>query len=186
MIFQDSALAHQYLDGKMGIEIGPAAHNPFNIKDCIFVGRTPAQQYIDDQLKLCGKVQELDVICEADDIPFSDGSFDYVLSSHVIEHCYNVHKTITEWLRLLKPDGLIFMIIPHVDRTFDKGRDITNADHLRFRAETPDEDPHTDEHHNVWRTEDFLAICREFDWNVIDHQDVDDKVGNGFTIVIQK
>ena len=33
MKFRDSELAHKLLDGLKGIEIGAAAHNPFNIKE---------------------------------------------------------------------------------------------------------------------------------------------------------
>lgn len=45
-----------------------------------------------------------------------------------------------------------------------------------------------DDHHHwtVWNTESFLDLCKAMKWNVIEYQDVDDKVGNGFTIVIQK
>ncbi len=45
-----------------------------------------------------------------------------------------------------------------------------------------------DDHHHwsVWRTEDFVALAKHLKFNVIEVQDVDDKVGNGFTIVIRK
>ena len=32
IIFQEHALAHSLLDGLSGLEIGPAAHNPFGLK----------------------------------------------------------------------------------------------------------------------------------------------------------
>uniref|UniRef100_A0A915EP75 Uncharacterized protein n=1 Tax=Ditylenchus dipsaci TaxID=166011 RepID=A0A915EP75_9BILA len=41
-------------------------------------------------------------------------------------------------------------------------------------------------HHSFWITEDFLEICRHFKWYIFAMQDVDDKVGNGFTIVLRK
>ena len=31
MKFKDSQLAHKYLDGLKGLEIGGSAHNPFNL-----------------------------------------------------------------------------------------------------------------------------------------------------------
>lgn len=41
--------------------------------------------------------------------PFPDGSFDEVYSSHCIEHVewFEVEGTIKEWVRILKPGGLI-------------------------------------------------------------------------------
>jgi SAM-dependent methyltransferase len=38
---------------------------------------------------------------------FPDGSFDVILSSHVIEHLYHPKKMISECARLLRPDGCI-------------------------------------------------------------------------------
>lgn len=45
-----------------------------------------------------------------------------------------------------------------------------------------------DDHHHwtTWRTESFLQMCKHFNWKVIEYCDVDDKVGNGFTVVLQK
>lgn len=45
-----------------------------------------------------------------------------------------------------------------------------------------------DDHHHwsVWRTADFLALVRQLGFAVVEYQDVDDKVGNGFTVVIRK
>lgn len=45
-----------------------------------------------------------------------------------------------------------------------------------------------DDHHHwsVWRTDNFLGLCRHLEMPVIEYQDKDDKVGNGFTIIIQK
>jgi len=44
----------------------------------------------------------------------------------------------------------------------------------------------SDDHHHwcVWRTADFLALCAHIGLTVIEHQDPDDKVGNGFTVVM--
>ena len=45
-----------------------------------------------------------------------------------------------------------------------------------------------DDHHHwcIWRTEGFLELCEYLQLPVIEYQDRDDKVGNGFTVVIQK
>lgn len=45
-----------------------------------------------------------------------------------------------------------------------------------------------DDHHHwsVWRTEDFVELLKLLKLNVVEIQDVDDKVGNGFAVVIRK
>jgi len=42
------------------------------------------------------------------------------------------------------------------------------------------------DHHSFWVTEDFLELCHYLGLAVVEYQDVDDKAGNGFTVVIQK
>ena len=41
-----------------------------------------------------------------------------------------------------------------------------------------------DKHWSVWTCESFLEMCDAIGLRVADHQDPDDKVGNGFTVVI--
>jgi SAM-dependent methyltransferase len=44
---------------------------------------------------------------------FSDGSLDYVFSSHCLEHIENWRGALREWLKKLKPGGKIFLYLPH-------------------------------------------------------------------------
>jgi hypothetical protein len=41
-------------------------------------------------------------------------------------------------------------------------------------------------HWTIWELPQALELCQHFGWNVIDSQTNDDKVGNGFTFIIQK
>jgi SAM-dependent methyltransferase len=45
-----------------------------------------------------------------------------------------------------------------------------------------------DDHHHwsVWRTGDFVELVTHLGFKVVEVQDIDDKVGNGFTVVIRK
>jgi SAM-dependent methyltransferase len=45
-----------------------------------------------------------------------------------------------------------------------------------------------DDHHHwsIWRTDDFLELVQLLGFTVVEVQDPDDKVGNGFTVVIRK
>lgn len=66
--------------------------------------------------------------CSLDAIP--DGSLDFVIASHLIEHVHNPLKAMLAWHRVLKPRGLVLCIVPDARFTFDKGRPLTTLDHL--------------------------------------------------------
>lgn len=188
MKFKDSSLAHKYLDGLDGVEIGGSAHNPFHIAGCRNIDYTASMETVFklEEVKVCGEAMQVDIVADGAHLPLEDGSQDYVLSSHVLEHFRDPIGCLKEWMRVLKPGGYIFAIIPHCDRTFDKGRPITSAVELFERHMGKIADPKTDAHHNVWRMEDFLDLADLMELVVVDSQDPDDKVGNGFTVVMRK
>jgi SAM-dependent methyltransferase len=45
-------------------------------------------------------------------LPFADGSVDVVLSGQMLEHCEFFWLTFAEMMRVLKPDGYLFLIAP--------------------------------------------------------------------------
>lgn len=186
--FQESALAHYLLDGLRGLEIGASAHNPFGLKT-LNVDWTDdmTTQFKLDEIALCGKCAPVHIVASGDDLPFKDNTVDFVISSHVIEHFYDPIKTIKEWLRVVRPGGFVYMIVPHKERTFDKDRPRTPLQEIIDRHERPNP-PAVDDHHHysVWITQDLVEVCQYYQWPILAVQDVDDKVGNGFTIVIQK
>lgn len=57
-------------------------------------------------------------------------SYDFVLSSHTLEHVANPLKALFEWTRVLKGDGVLALIVPHRDGTFDHRRPVTLLSHL--------------------------------------------------------
>ena len=57
-------------------------------------------------------------------------SYDFVLSSHSLEHIANPLKALTEWLRVLKSGGVLLLILPDSEYTFDCRRPITKFEHL--------------------------------------------------------
>lgn len=186
--FQQSALAHQLLDGKRGIEIGASIHNQFGLN-------TLNVDYTDDyttafkleEKRMYGYCLKVDIVSPGDDLPFKDNTWDFVINSHVIEHFYDPVASIKEWLRVVKPGGLVYMIVPHKERTFDKDRPRTTLAEIIQNHDFPN--PPVPDHHghySVWITQDFIDICDHYGWPIVAVQDVDDKVGNGFTVVIKK
>ena len=64
------------------------------------------------------------------------GKYDFVLSSHMLEHTANPLRALAEWRRLLKPRGALVLVVPARDATFDHRRPITTLSHLVQDFET--------------------------------------------------
>ncbi|MGH6924999.1 MAG: class I SAM-dependent methyltransferase [Propylenella sp.] len=45
-------------------------------------------------------------------IPRPDGAYDFVACSHVLEHVADDRKALNELLRIIAPDGLLFLVVP--------------------------------------------------------------------------
>ncbi len=120
----------------------------------------------------------VDYIADAHSLPqIPSGSMDYVCASHVLEHLTNPIRAILEWLRILKPGGILWLKIPDKEKTFDRPRKRTTLAHLieDFKNNPKADDPaHIDDHnmntdpprdqrhpyvHNhVWIPDDILEL----------------------------
>lgn len=194
LLFPESALAHNYCIGK-GLEIGGSAHNPFGL-NTLNVDRSDSMDTISkkNEIRFCGKALKVDIVANGDEIPLPDKSQDFIVSSHVIEHFTNPIKALIEWDRLVKPGGVIFIIVPHKERTFEKEKRCVSLEHLMEDYQNNNTQPHGKkyEHEHCWITETFVELIgymiekMHMKWEIAQVQDVDDKVGNGFTVVIRK
>lgn len=57
-------------------------------------------------------------------------TYDFVLSSHMLEHSANPLRALGEWRRVLKTDGGLILVLPHKDGTFDHKRPVTTMEHI--------------------------------------------------------
>jgi SAM-dependent methyltransferase len=194
-----------------GIELGAAAHNPFELEGS--VNAAPEQfdpVYVQSQIELCGKYALVDVICNGHNIPFPTSSVNYCISSHVIEHFPNPIAGFLEWNRILKDDGIVFMIFPKRDAlASDRERDVSTLEEIVSVYEKYGDtviggssyDPHVNQ-----KTEDLLAyqhyfvytrdlmvsliiLCNQrfhLHWDIVYTEETDTKVGNGHTVVARK
>ena len=190
VIYRQSPAAHNWCRGS-GIEIGAAAHNPFGLKT-LNVDITDEGEGQLEQMRMCGQVARVDIVAPGDDLPLPDGSQDFVVSSHVLEHFGDPIGALLEWDRVTRPGGAIYMIVPHKERTFDKDRERTTLAHLIADHEQGTVSTDIWEHQHAWVTEDVVELVewmmREtyVNWRIAEVQDVDDKVGNGFAIALVK
>jgi len=78
----------------------------------------------------------------------ANGTYDFVLASHVLEHTANPLQALQEWKRVLTPRGIILVIVPDKRGTFDHRRPYTSFDHLEadYQANMSEDDlTHLDE-----------------------------------------
>lgn len=186
--FPESSLAHKLLDGLKGLEIGGSAHNAFGL-DTLNVDRLShddphfLEVYGAEQMRLCDHIMPVDIVASGDNIPVADKSYDFVISSHVIEHFFDPIGAIKEWMRIARQYVYIICPQPHALES-DRGKLITGLQELVFRHTAAVKPPHSDEHHTRWTCDTFRQMCAAMGWEVSHWQDPDDKVRNGFTVVI--
>lgn len=91
------------------------------------VERPPGRRYVREAISLDG---------------IDDGSYDVLLGSHVLEHIANPLRALHEWKRVVGPEGLLVLVVPHLQNTFDHERAVTRLEHLEedFANETGEDD----------------------------------------------
>jgi SAM-dependent methyltransferase len=177
-----SAFVDRYLTGLTGIEIGGSAHNDYGL-DAMNVDRFGEMDtiYKQEEWRLAGRKRRVDIVAPGDDLPFADDVFDFVFASHVIEHFADPIRALQEWVRVTRK--YVVLVVPHRDRTFDSDRQLTTTAEL-LRRHASATSASSEAHWSVWTHESFLELCRDLGLNVVDSLDPDDKVGNGFMVVI--
>jgi SAM-dependent methyltransferase len=171
-----------YLAGLHGIEIGGSAHNDYRL-NAVNVDRFGEENtiYKEEEWRTSGRRRPVDIVAPGEDLPFGDDATDFVFASHVLEHFPDPIRALKEWLRVARK--YVVLVIPHRDRTFDADRELTPVSELLRRHEQRFEDPR-DLHWSVWTLESFLELSDSLGLRVIDALDPDDKVGNGFVVVL--
>lgn len=86
---------------------GPFAFHP---------DRAPGKQWLREAVALTGLV---------------DDAYDFVLSSHCLEHVANPLRALREWRRVTRPGGHLLLILPNPAKSFDHRRPVTTIAHLR-------------------------------------------------------
>ena len=81
---------------------------------------------IKNNIIIIGKVGKV-IINDATNIEsVKNNTYDYLYASHVLEHIANPIKALEEWLRIIKPDTYLILILPEKSKTFDHLRSISS------------------------------------------------------------
>lgn len=129
-----------------GLDIG-ALHRPMVKHDgmrVLYVDRLPVSELKKHYPELSEyPLVEADIISDAQWMGGIDsGKYDFVIASHVIEHMSNPLGAMEQWFRVLKPGGLLYLVVPDKRNIFDKKRPLTELDHIR-------QDYNTSEHRRI-------------------------------------
>lgn len=183
-----SELVDKYLKNLHGIEIGAASYRNFGLNTLnvdINDNRNVETVYCKRQLELTGYVSKVDVVASGDDLPFKDSFWDFVLTSHVLEHFFDPINALKEWHRVVKDGGYICLILPDKRKTFDKERECTTLNELIDRHANKVLNSEISAHHNVWVMQDVLELCKYLNFEVVEHQEIDTKVKDSFIVMVK-
>jgi SAM-dependent methyltransferase len=167
-----------YVQRKTGLEIGgpsdvfrkgspvPVYEEAARVDNCDFSDSTTwsrhSQTFLFNPAKPPGKtiVSEGSALTEV-----ADSSYDFVLSSHNLEHFANPVKALKEWQRVLKPSGALVLVLPYYKNTFDHRRLPSTVEHMLddYKNMTGEDDlthlPEILERHDL--TKDLQAGSKE-------------------------
>ena len=79
-------------------------------------GKSPGRQFLREATDLHG---------------LANDSYDFLLSSHCLEHVANPLAALHEWRRVVRPGGHLVLLLPDPAHTFDHRRPVTTLAHLQ-------------------------------------------------------
>lgn len=78
-----------------------------------------------------GRMSVANVVTSGDDLTmFADGSLDFVVARHNLEHYHDPVRTLREWKRVLRPGGRIGVVVPDHDKVDTYALDPTHYCHF--------------------------------------------------------
>lgn len=128
-------LSSRYIKGD-GIEVG-ALHGPLevnNIAQVKYVDRMSVKELRQHYPELGDlNLVEPDIIDDGEILSkITDGSLDFIIANHMLEHCENPIGTLRNHVAKLKPGGIGYYAVPDKNYTFDIERPLTTFEHLVY------------------------------------------------------
>jgi SAM-dependent methyltransferase len=132
----EKALSYINIKG-VGLEIGPS-YNPIlpkssgaQVKTIDHLNREGlVQKYKHLSADLLNRIEEVDFICSGESLTELIGEkyrFDYIIASHFVEHTTNLLGFIQDCENLLKPNGVLSLVIPDKRFCFDRFKPLSTV-----------------------------------------------------------
>jgi SAM-dependent methyltransferase len=117
-----------------GIEIG-ALHRPLKVPPTAhvtYVDRLPESVLRSHYPELASEaLAPVEVLGTAEDLSaFRDGTVDFLIANHLVEHLEDPIRALKEFHRVLLPDGVLYLALPDPRISFDRDRQLTGLQHL--------------------------------------------------------
>lgn len=133
VIYDKSKFFSFYIKSGKGIEIG-ALHASLPVPDgveVLYVDRFPEEKLKEHYKEHADKIIKVDVVDDGETLSaFDDAGQDFIIASHFFEHCRNPLRALSNMLRVLKKEGILFLAVPDKRFTFDRDRPVTPLKHL--------------------------------------------------------
>lgn len=129
---------------KVGLEIGGPSESaklsvyPYAnlIDNVIFSKKTVWHNTVNNEFKYYRyKIGKCFINDSTDIYSISDNSYDFIYASHTLEHVANPIKALKEWLRIIKNDGYIILVLPDKMKCFDHNREYSKFTTIRSQYE---------------------------------------------------
>lgn len=151
-------LCCKFVRGRQGIEIGgpsgvfssrgvlPLYEEVDSLDNCNFSSQTTWEGSIREGgtfIFSTNRPPGMQYVAETTNLKcIADENYNFLLSSHVLEHSANALKVLYEWIRIIKPGGMLVLLLPHKDGTFDHHRPVTSLEHLieDYEVDTKEDD----------------------------------------------
>lgn len=126
-------IADLYLKGD-GIEVG-ALHTPLRVSKearVRYVDRMPVADLRKQYPELRSReLVPVDILDDGEKLQtISDSTLDFVIANSFIEHCQNPVLAFSNFFRVLRVGGILYLAIPDMRYTFDADRPVTTLEHL--------------------------------------------------------
>jgi len=133
-----------YVYNKKGLEIGGPSevfkrwHSPLpiysrvaSLDNCDISRNTVWAAHSDTYKFSPSKAPGKTIFCDGSNLSsVADQTYDFILSSHNLEHFANPIKALREWKRVTRPEGALILVLPHYAKTFDHRRTPTSVEHM--------------------------------------------------------
>jgi SAM-dependent methyltransferase len=125
--------AARWLTGT-GIEIG-ALHNPLPVPpsaDVRYVDRMRSDELRRHYPELAAEaLVPVSIIGDAHNLEaVADGTLDFVIANHLLEHLDDPIRGLKEMTRVLRPGGILYVALPDPRVSFDRFRTLTTVEHI--------------------------------------------------------
>ena len=138
-----NALLENITANKVGLEIGGPSEatgeviykNAKSVDNVIFSKETVWSTHDTEYKYYDGKAGKLIINDAVNITDVLTATYDFIFSSHSLEHIANPLKALHEWVRIVKHGGHLILVLPEKTMTFDHNRSISSFSTLLSQYE---------------------------------------------------